>query len=199
MSKPHGNIGRKFTKEHCKKISEAKKGKSFRIGYKHTEETKRKISLSNTGEKSSQWKGDNVKYQAIHSWLRSRYGKANKCESKTCTGKSKEYQWALLKGKKYERKRENFCMLCRSCHKKYDFKQSTLEKIKKAHTGKFTSTKKNAILMWLRKEYGVATKCENVNCSGESKNFIWCLKEGKKWEHKRKNFIMQCKKCAYRK
>jgi hypothetical protein len=30
------------------------------------------------------------------------------------------YEWALLKGKMMERKRENFIQLCMSCHRKYD-------------------------------------------------------------------------------
>ena len=74
--------------------------------YTHSEETKKKISLSNSGEKSSQWKGDNIKYQAIHSWIRRYHSKASKCENHLCEGKSKEFQWCLIKGMNYERKGE---------------------------------------------------------------------------------------------
>lgn len=72
------------------------------------------------GKKSPQWKGDNVGYFGLHYWIRNTFGKANKCENKDCPHKSKQFQWALLRGASYERKRENFIMLCRSCHSHYD-------------------------------------------------------------------------------
>jgi len=111
---------RKFSLETRLKMSLAKKGNNTRLGYKHTEETKKKISLSNTGKLSSQWKGNDIKYQAIHVWLRNTFGKANKCECLNCPKISKNYEWALIDGKKYERKRENFIMMDKSCHRKYD-------------------------------------------------------------------------------
>ena len=66
------------------------------------------------------WKGDKVKYSGIHQWLYSKFGKASMCESLDCKGRSNNYNWAKLKGVKYERKRENFWQLCISCHRKYD-------------------------------------------------------------------------------
>lgn len=59
-------------------------------------------------------------YDIIHSWLIRKHGSANQCVSLTCTGKSKNFQWALLKGKLYEKNPENFIQLCASCHMKYD-------------------------------------------------------------------------------
>lgn len=57
----------------------------------------------------------------LHSWLRTNFGKASKCENRKCNNiHPYRYEWALLKGKKYERKRENFWMLCRKCHMYYD-------------------------------------------------------------------------------
>lgn len=71
--------------------------------------------------KNPNWKGDNVGYTALHDWLRKNYGKASKCEH--CkTLNAKRYEWALIKGKKYQRKRENFIELCPKCHAKYDNK-----------------------------------------------------------------------------
>jgi len=85
----------------------------------------------NFEEKNHKWLGDNVGYGGIHDWLQSRFGYADKCENRendilnfNCSKKSNNYDWALLKGLKYERKRENFIMLCHSCHLKYD-KQKT--------------------------------------------------------------------------
>ena len=59
-------------------------------------------------------------YAAVHMWLKTKFGKANKCEWKECKGRSKTFQWALIFGKKYEKKRENFFMLCSPCHCHYD-------------------------------------------------------------------------------
>lgn len=59
-------------------------------------------------------------YDRVHSWLRKNFGKACRCESNNCTKKSKSFHWALIHGFEYENKRENFKMLCQSCHKIYD-------------------------------------------------------------------------------
>lgn len=79
-------------------------------------------------------------YIALHHWLRVQYGKANKCEGKDCTKKSLRFEYALLKGKEYEAKRENFIQLCISCHKKYDYPGGNRTAFKKGmvawHTGK---------------------------------------------------------------
>jgi hypothetical protein len=48
---------------------------------------------------------------------------------KGCEGKSIWFDWAKKEGKKYERNRDNFLRLCRSCHRRYDL---TPEKRKKA-------------------------------------------------------------------
>lgn len=72
---------------------------------------------------------ENCSVLAIHRWLNKNFGKPYKCESKNCKNKSKVFDLALKKGKKYERKRENFLMLCRSCHKKYDITEETKTKI----------------------------------------------------------------------
>lgn len=59
-------------------------------------------------------------YRDLHKWLEYHYGKATKCEKCNKKGKGREIHWALLKGKEYERKRENFIQLCIICHGKYD-------------------------------------------------------------------------------
>ena len=72
------------------------------------------------GENHARWKGIKAGYMAKHTWIRKHYGKANKCENPNCLGKSNTFDWALLKGKQYDHNRENFWMLCRSCHLSYD-------------------------------------------------------------------------------
>ena len=100
----------------------------------HSEETKRKIKESHLkirhlardrykGEKSYQWTGDNATYWAIHQWLLGNFKKVGICQNSICKFKNpKRTEWSLLKGKKMERKRENFWELCPSCHRKYDYK-----------------------------------------------------------------------------
>lgn len=73
----------------------------------------REVHFSRHGITSSE-------YVSVHYWLKSRFGKADRCESDKCAGKSKKYTWALIKGKKYERKRDNFMKLCYTCHAIYD-------------------------------------------------------------------------------
>lgn len=127
---------------HLSPKSEFKKGSIPWIkGKKHSEDTKLKLSerrmgttlseeikdkISNTlkgkyvGEKNWNWTGNNISYKGLHNWLFDTFGKANKCENESCLNISNKYEWAKIKGKRYERKRENFRMLCISCHRIYD-------------------------------------------------------------------------------
>lgn len=66
-------------------------------------------------------------YCNVHQWLRRTFGAANKCEGICCSGVSRKFEYALLKGKVYEKKRDNFIMLCHSCHIKYDWDESKHE------------------------------------------------------------------------
>lgn len=62
-------------------------------------------------------------YASIHKWLRKSAGKAMKCTSSKCSGESNTFDWALKRGKKYERIITNFTQLCRPCHLRHDFGQ----------------------------------------------------------------------------
>lgn len=73
-------------------------------------------STAKRGEDSHHYK-EKVGYHAVHDWLYLNFGKANKCEN---CGSDKRVQWAKLKEKSYERKRENFWQLCCLCHIEYD-------------------------------------------------------------------------------
>lgn len=49
---------------------------------------------------------------------------------------------------------------------------------------------------WLRKNFGPANKCENINCSNISKTkFQWACLHEKKYKKKRDSFIMLCVPC----
>ena len=75
-------------------------------------------------------------YRAIHVWLRDNYGKATKCEELLCLRESTNYEWSLLKGRKYERNRGNYVMKCRQCHAIYDVTEETGRKVSENLTGK---------------------------------------------------------------
>jgi hypothetical protein len=63
---------------------------------------------------------ETVTQNTVHHWLNVNYGKPKTCEGVDCRGTATWYDWALITGKQYERKRENFMRLCRSCHRRYD-------------------------------------------------------------------------------
>jgi hypothetical protein len=73
-----------------------------------------------SGENHPLWKGDNVGFHALHTWLRRKYGIPKTCEF---CGSTKNVQWASKK-QKYTRKRKDWLNLCASCHKKYDIKMN---------------------------------------------------------------------------
>jgi len=85
-----------------------------------TSNHKRVIPKPRYGQDHWNWKGNKVGYKGIHIWLIKTFGKATKCDNPNCPKKSKVFQWAKLRNKEYERKRENFFQLCRSCHILYD-------------------------------------------------------------------------------
>lgn len=58
-------------------------------------------------------------YSAFHKWLSRRFGKASKCEF-DCANPSHVFDYALIKGKKHEHRRENYMQLCRRCHLSHD-------------------------------------------------------------------------------
>jgi hypothetical protein len=93
----------------------------------YSEDTLRRISENNgrsnlgkVGPLNHGWLGEDAKYQAKHVWIRRHYGRADRCENLDCTYKNpKLYHWANLSGE-YHRERDDYVMLCPSCHKKMD-------------------------------------------------------------------------------
>ena len=73
----------------------------------------------NLGEKSGMWKGNEVGYGALHSWIGRRLGKASSCilEDLTCKG---VFDWANIDGE-YKRDLNDFIPLCRSHHTRFDY------------------------------------------------------------------------------
>jgi hypothetical protein len=89
----------------------------------------RKSLLGKTGNASRAWKGVKAGYVAKHSWIKKHCGKAHKCENEECLYKNpKRYEWANVSGE-YRREREDYMMLCPSCHRKKDMTPELREKI----------------------------------------------------------------------
>lgn len=96
------------------------KGHKINLGKKRppfSEITKKKMRENQKGEGNSNWKGDEVKYQGLHKWIRTNYGIPSKCEY--CgTTKKRMYHWANLSGE-YKRDISDWIRVCVPCHKKY--------------------------------------------------------------------------------
>lgn len=73
-----------------------------------------------SGKNNPAWLGGNISYGSVHNTIRSIYGKAIFCEIDK-THKSKRYEWANLSGK-YSTDRNDWKMMCQSCHRIYDLK-----------------------------------------------------------------------------
>jgi hypothetical protein len=69
-------------------------------------------------------------YHQVHHWLNRTFGLATHCENKNCKcPEAKRFEYALKKGFSYEKNKDNFIMLCISCHRKYDYTPEAHEAI----------------------------------------------------------------------
>jgi hypothetical protein len=79
----------------------------------------RRIAKDVSEEKNPQWKGDGAGYKAVHIWLNRHYQKkecyfCNKKNSLNKGGRS-YLHWANISGE-FQRKRDDYFVLCPSCH-----------------------------------------------------------------------------------
>jgi len=123
-------------------------------------------------------------YARVHRWINRKKGKANKCENPDCDFTTKKYHHALKKGCNYEKKEENFLMLCVKCHKKYDWKdeyadkqrgkivsQETRQKLREKRIGVSVITKEGRERMSKRMS-GVGNPMFGVSVKGENHHFF---------------------------
>lgn len=75
-----------------------------------------KIRDKISGVNNSQWRGDDVKYNPLHQWIKNHKPKPDVCDE--CKIKT-PYDLANISGK-YKRDINDFEWLCRSCHMKKD-------------------------------------------------------------------------------
>ena len=102
-------LGHKVHKATKEKISQTLKG------YKHSFETKKKMSLVKLIK--TNW--EDLNYLDRHRRINKAFGKAYKCVNKRCKNISKTYEWSNISGE-YKEMKEDWQMLCRSCHKLFD-------------------------------------------------------------------------------
>ena len=114
----HPNLGKKFSEKTKKKLSQAKIGKKRApFSQQHL------INLRNAVKKGKEhylWRGNKVKYVALHDWVRYYLGKPRRCEHCGKTNlKGHKIHWAN-RSHKYKRDLNDWIRLCVKCHKIYD-------------------------------------------------------------------------------
>ena len=76
------------------------------------------------GDKNPSWKGDNVGYNGLHTWVNKTLGKPDTCEECGKSGLSKKHiNWAN-KSHEYKRDLTDWLRLCVPCHRVYDNKSN---------------------------------------------------------------------------
>ncbi len=102
-----------FSKEWRKNLGNARRGKH---GWPHKETTKVKIGKTKEFEKNWNWRGDKVKYRALHNWVDKVKGKPRMCEH--CgRDDQKRYEWANINERQKNRRiAKDYMRLCSSCH-----------------------------------------------------------------------------------
>lgn len=81
---------------------------------------KGKSNPKQSDELHHSWKGDNVGYAALHSWVRRKLGTPSLCEH--CGKTDGKFQWSNV-SRTYRRDLTDWQRLCQSCHGKYDRSQ----------------------------------------------------------------------------
>lgn len=134
----------------------------------------------------------NKTYFRIHSWLIYWYGSAKCCENKDCGYRNpKRFEWALIKGRKHEKKRSSYIQLCPSCHRKYDFTEEARCNLSKAKKGKPALNKRPVMLNneIVFESITMASKKTNVSITSIHNNIKGLSKSTKIgiWDYQRTN------------
>lgn len=105
-------VGRVSSKPWAHKISKS------HLGMKKPWATKRNLenNPAKVGIESSQWKGEDVGYIAMHNWVRRHVGIQEACE---ICGASEKLELSN-KSNQYKRNASDWWTLCISCHRAYD-------------------------------------------------------------------------------
>lgn len=112
--------GKKQTKEHREKISRALKGKKNAKGAIRSDAFKKNLKKYWIAHVHPTYKGESASYGGKHKRLHRRYGRADRCENPKCKKISQVYEWANISGQ-HKNIRSDWILLCRSCHRLFDF------------------------------------------------------------------------------
>lgn len=83
------------------------------------------VNLKIRGENHYLWKGSEVGYGALHSWIYRQLGKPTFCSH--CKSKdARKFEWANKSGQ-YKRELDDWVRLCTSCHRLFDNKRKKHE------------------------------------------------------------------------
>jgi len=104
------NRGKKLPKEWVENVRKA------RIGKKLSKKACENIRRAKLGKLNPMWKGDEVGYGPLHSWIKRHKKKPLFCEE---CGQYPPYDLANISGK-YKRDVNDFKWVCRRCHMKED-------------------------------------------------------------------------------
>lgn len=107
-------------------------------------------------EDNASWRGKDVKYRALHTWIASRKGKASNYKCVGCGGQAEE--WSNV-DHSYLRKLEDFQPLCSRCHKEYDRMRTNLcfqgrIKCKQEDINKIMTNKSKAFIKGILEGFG---------------------------------------------
>lgn len=91
----------------------------------HPVSTKTRLKMSQKAKQRTEelhggWKGDDVGYNALHSWVKKHLGFPNTCEHCGKTNLTGRYIHWANKSKKYKRELNDWIRLCAKCHWDYD-------------------------------------------------------------------------------
>lgn len=116
--------GKQHTAETKEKIRIAHLGNTNASGIRTQEQRERisqgKLLVAKRGDKHPDWKGDNIGYVRLHSWVREQRGTPETCEHCHRTGlKGQKIHWAS-RSRKYKRDSSDWLRLCVPCHYTYD-------------------------------------------------------------------------------
>lgn len=121
LGKSSGMKGRHHSLESRMKMSQNRRGK------KMSEEQRKKMIIAVTGTKMAEanpmWKGDEVGYHALHSWVKSRLSKPELCQH--CQ-QNPPIDLAN-KSNQYKRDLSDWEWLCRKCHIESDGRMNNLK------------------------------------------------------------------------
>lgn len=103
------------------------KGNKYRVGKIPWNKGKKIPEMS--GEARYNWKGANVGYSALHSWVRRNLGRPKNClECGFESDNIRQFHWANV-SREYKRDLSDWIRLCAKCHKAYDTGKLTLAQL----------------------------------------------------------------------